>query len=60
MALSFVADENVETEIVDSLRKIGHHTVHVAYSTPGAEDESILHNAYNRGYILPALISSAT
>jgi predicted nuclease of predicted toxin-antitoxin system len=52
MPLCFIADENIETEIVDALRELGHDTIHVAHTMPGAEDEEILLYAYDRGCIL--------
>lgn len=52
MPLCFIADENVEIEIVDALRKLGHDTIHVAHTMPGAEDEEILLAAYDRSRIL--------
>ena len=36
MALSFVADENVESDVVVALRGLGHDVVDVAHSSPGA------------------------
>ena len=52
MALCFFADENIETEIVDVLRKMGYETTEVSDSMPGAEDDEILQDAQHHGCIL--------
>lgn len=45
MTLSFVADENVESDVVEALRALGHDVVHIARSSPGAPDDSLLAQA---------------
>lgn len=52
MALCFVADENIETEIVDALRELGYEATHIACTAPGLSDEVILDSARRRGCIL--------
>ena len=52
MALSFVADENVESDVVVALRGLGHDVVDVAHSSPGAADDSLLESARSRNAIL--------
>lgn len=52
MPLSFVADENVEIEVVDALRALGHAVTHVSEVAPGAEDEEVLSRALREGSIL--------
>ena len=52
MALSFVADENVESDVVVALRGLGHHVVDVPRSSPGAADDSLLEHARSRNAIL--------
>ena len=52
MALSFVADENVESDVVVALRELGHDVVDVAHSSPGAADDSLLESARSRNAIL--------
>ena len=52
MAICFVADENIESEIVKVLRELGYETMQVADSSPGAEDEKILRKAQHHGCIL--------
>jgi predicted nuclease of predicted toxin-antitoxin system len=52
MPLAFLADENVEMNIAQSLRDLGHQVVHVAESTPGSEDEILLLGALRQGHLL--------
>ena len=52
MALCFVADENIETEIVDAIRELGYEASHIVSSAPGLSDEIILDNTRQRGCIL--------
>ena len=52
MALSFVADENVESDVVVALRELGHDVVDVVHSSPGAADDSLLESARSRNAIL--------
>lgn len=52
MTLSFVADENVESDVVEALRGLGHNVVHVARSLPGAADDLLLEQAFSRNAIL--------
>ncbi len=52
MALCFVADENIETEIVDAIRELGYEATHIASSASGLSDEIILDNTRQRGCIL--------
>ncbi len=42
MPLRFLADENIEVEVVEALRLGGYDTVQVAQSSPGADDEQVL------------------
>ena len=52
MALSFVADENVETEVVDSLRAPGHSVVHASEAASGEPDADLLEAAATQGWVL--------
>jgi len=52
MTLCFIADENIETEIVAVLREMGYETTKVSDLTPGAEDDEILQEAQHHGCIL--------
>ena len=46
--MNFLADENVDSEIVDRLRKDGHQVWYVAEMDPGISDEAVLELA-NKG-----------
>ena len=52
MSLCFVADENVETEVVDALRDLGHEIIYIGDTASGAEDDAVLQLALERGCIL--------
>ncbi len=52
MALCFLADKNIESEVVDLLRKSGYETTHIADLAPGAEDDEILQEARYHDCIL--------
>ena len=52
MTVSFVAEENVESDVVEALRGLGHDVLHVARSSPGAADDSLLEQALRRKSIL--------
>jgi predicted nuclease of predicted toxin-antitoxin system len=52
VALSFVADENVETEVVDALRSLGHGVAHASESASGEPDADLLDAAAARGCVL--------
>ena len=43
--MNFVADEGVEREIVDSLRRLGHTVLYVAEMSPGVSDDEVLDKA---------------
>ena len=50
--LRFLADENVEIEVVDALCRLGHEATQVSRLSPGAEDEEVLLTAFREGFIL--------
>jgi predicted nuclease of predicted toxin-antitoxin system len=52
VALSFVADENVETEVVAALRGLGHEVTHAAETDAGQADDSLLGKATEQGRVL--------
>ena len=52
MSLCFVADENVETEVVDAIRDLGHEMTYIGDTASGAEDDAVLQLALARGCIL--------
>lgn len=52
MALAFIADENVEVDIVDRLRTLGHTAVHASGLFPGRPDTAVLQAASQAGQIL--------
>jgi predicted nuclease of predicted toxin-antitoxin system len=43
--MKFVADESVERQIVDGLKKAGHEVWYVAEQTPSASDDFVLSTA---------------
>ena len=50
--LTFLADENVDQEIIDRLRSDGHAVLVVAEMEPGIDDEAVLSLAREQGGIL--------
>jgi predicted nuclease of predicted toxin-antitoxin system len=52
VSLVFLADENVEADIVQRLASIGYSTVHVSESSPGSPDAAILEAASSSGQVL--------
>ena len=52
MALAFLADENVEMDIVDRLKSLGHIAVHASELTPGRPDTAVLRAASQAGKVL--------
>ncbi len=52
MPLAFLADENVEVEIVEALRGIGHEVIYAGESLPGSEDSVLLDGALRHGRLL--------
>jgi len=50
--LTFLADENVDQEIIDRLRSDGHVVLVVAEMEPGIDDEAVLSLAREQGGIL--------
>lgn len=52
MSLAFLADENVETEIVQQLSALGYRATHTSGSSPGSPDAAILEAASDAGQVL--------
>ena len=52
MPLAFLADENVEMDIVDRLRSLGHVAVHASELSHGRPDAAVLHAASQAGQVL--------
>ncbi len=52
MNLSFLADENVEMNIVDRLKSLGHTAVHASELSPGRPDAAVLQAASQAGQVL--------
>jgi predicted nuclease of predicted toxin-antitoxin system len=50
--MNFVADEGVERQIVDRLRRDGHNVLYIADSAPGDQDEKVLQHAANQQAVL--------
>jgi len=50
--VNFVADESVDKQIVERLRKEGHAIRYIVESGPGASDEDVLELAKHEGAIL--------
>ena len=52
MALAFLADENVEMDVIDRLKSLGHTAVHVSELSRGRPDAAVLQAASQAGQIL--------
>jgi predicted nuclease of predicted toxin-antitoxin system len=52
VALAFLADENVEMDVVDRLKSLGHIAVHASELSRGRPDAAILEAASRAGQIL--------
>lgn len=50
--MNFLADENVDQQIVDQLRKNGHDVLYVIEMEPGISDDEVLARANRRGALL--------
>lgn len=50
--MKWVADENIDRQIVDALRAEGHEINYISESAPGAADEDILEAASSKGALL--------
>jgi len=50
--VNFVADESVDQQIVERLRKEGHEVWYIVEIRPGASDADVLESAKQRGAIL--------
>ena len=50
--MKFLADENVDAQIVTALRGAGHEVVYVAELVPGISDEHVLELANREGCLL--------
>ena len=50
--MNWLADENVERQIVEELREAGHSVIYVAEESPGITDEALLRRAEAEGAIL--------
>lgn len=50
--MNLLADESVDRQIVEHLRKDGHDVVYVAELEPGISDETVLQRANERGALL--------
>lgn len=50
--MNFLADENVDRQIVDRLRQEGHHVSYVAEMDPGISDPVVLDLGNQQGLIL--------
>ena len=57
MDLAFLADENVETDVVDRLNSLGYIAVRASALSPGRPDTAVLQAASQAGQVL---ITSAT
>ena len=51
MGLAFLADENVETDVVDALRSLGHRVTHAAETASGESDAVLLEAATREGCV---------
>ena len=52
MNLAFLADENVETDIVDRLKSLGHTVAYASEMSPGRPDTAVLQAASQAGQVL--------
>ena len=52
MNLAFLADENVEMDIVDRLKSLGHTAGHAFELSPGCPDAAVLQAASQAGQVL--------
>ena len=52
MPLAFLADENVEMDIVDRLKSVGHVAVHASELSHGRPDAAVPHAASQAGQVL--------
>jgi predicted nuclease of predicted toxin-antitoxin system len=52
VALSFVADENVEIEVAEAIRALGYEVTHAAETGPGEPDTFLLDMAVEQGRVL--------
>jgi len=50
--VNFVADENVDRQIVEKLREDGHLVIYVAEIDPGISDDDVLRLAHQRSAVL--------
>jgi predicted nuclease of predicted toxin-antitoxin system len=50
--VNWVADENIESVVVERLRAAGHDVLYVAEASPGAEDEQVFRYAESGGALL--------
>ena len=50
--MNFLADENVDQQIVDQLRQDGHNVLYVIEMEPGISDDEVLARANRRGALL--------
>ena len=50
--MNFLADENVDRQIVDRLRRDGHNVLYVAEMEPGIPDDAVLDLANGEGALL--------
>jgi predicted nuclease of predicted toxin-antitoxin system len=50
--LAFLADENVEIDIVDRLKSLGHTAAHASEVSPGRPDTAVLQAASLAGQVL--------
>ncbi len=50
--MKIVADENIESEIVDGLRTAGHEIIDIKATHPGIDDRAVLDLAADEGAIL--------
>lgn len=52
MNLAFLAGENVEIDIVDRLKSLGHIATHASERSPGRPDTAVLQAASQAGQVL--------
>ena len=52
MSLFFLADENVEADIVQRLASLGYSAVHVSETSRGSPDAALLEAASRAGQVL--------
>lgn len=50
--MTFVADESVDRQIVDSLRGLGHEILSIAETAPGIADKQVLNRTRNTRSVL--------